>query len=163
MVNGAVTASYRCAFMTFEAVERGLERKFLLGHGFSYTDWHRISQQAKARDWWAPLLELIQLAHHFLLCHSVLLQRRGFFSPSRLKIHNFQTQGHARLTEARRAALLLTTVPLHSHILLLPVAATRTRETEKYLLPQGLPWCWLHTLVANTFLTGWGEAAEKSN
>lgn len=66
MVNGAVTASYHCAFMTFEAVDRGLERKFLPGHGFSYTDWHRTSQQAKARDWWAPLLKLIQLARHFL-------------------------------------------------------------------------------------------------
>lgn len=51
MVNGAVTALYHCTFMTFEAVDRGLDRNFLPGHSFSYTDWHRISQRAKARDW----------------------------------------------------------------------------------------------------------------
>lgn len=162
MLNAAVTASYRCAFMTFKIVDRGLERKFLPGHSFSQADGHCISQRAKARDWRAPLLQLIQLACHFLLCHSVLLWRKVFFPPVDWKF-SCQTQGCMQLTKV--VSTLLTMVLLHSHfpILLLPAAAAQTRETEKRLLPQGLPWCQLHNLVANIFLTSCGEATEKSN
>lgn len=44
-----------------------------------------------------------------------------------------QIQGHTGLAESRRAALL---VSLQSPILLIPAAATQTKQTEKCLLPK---------------------------
>lgn len=126
-------------------------KSFSQDRAFTQAEWHHISQHAKA-----PLLKLVHAGCHFVLSFSSTM-KEGFFPLADWKF-SCQMQGHPGLAESRRVALQ---VPLQSQILLIPVAATQTGETENCQLPKAVEVGGTPRVSVNTILKCWLQTRSR--